>query len=671
MWMLLWTMYSVGAVPDEPQEIEVVTVVSRRTDRSVDLPASVHAISEQPAATHPNEIFSAAPGGWISRGSGQEHLTALRSPVLTGAGACGAFLYLENGIPVRPPGFCNVNNLFELIWERAEAHDVLLGPGSALHGSNALHGAINARMPGPGHSRQLRLDIGEHDLVTGHVELGGDQWVVSAVGTSSGSFRALEGYDQQKLYARYDFSWRGASVENWFSATNLNQETAGFILGFESYRDPELRRANLNPEAYRDNRAFRAASRWTWDHGDWSFELTPFARSNRMEFLQHFLPGKPLEENGQDSFGVQLLARRQFDTLELTAGLDLDHADGFLRQTQDGPVEDGSPFLIATRPAGAHYDYQVDALTQAIYGELLWNPVPAWTVAAGLRAERTDYSYDNRLADGNLREDGTACGFGGCLYNRPGDRDDDFSEIAPKFSLSRHFDDGSRAYVRLARGFRAPQATELYRLQRGQDVADLDSEILDAAEVGYKFSQGTLDGSLALFYMKKDNFIFRDADGFNVSDGATRHAGVEASLAWRPGDLWKVQATATLADHSYAFSRDAALGESIQSGNEVDTAPDRLGRVAATRLGLLGGRGTVEWIHQGDYFVDAANEHRYEGHDLFHLSWRRPFEAWSIELRLENLFNTRYAERADFAFGNYRYFPGQGRTWLVSLAYDG
>lgn len=53
-------------------------------------------------AQHPKQIFRRMPGVWISRGSGQEHLTAMRSPVLTGPGACGSFLVLEDGIPIRP-----------------------------------------------------------------------------------------------------------------------------------------------------------------------------------------------------------------------------------------------------------------------------------------------------------------------------------------------------------------------------------------------------------------------------------------------------------------------------------------------------------------------------------------------------------------------------------------
>ena len=62
---------------------------------------------EELDAQHPKQIFRRLPGIWISRGSGQEHLTAIRSPVLTGPGACGSFLVLEDGLPVRPTGFCN------------------------------------------------------------------------------------------------------------------------------------------------------------------------------------------------------------------------------------------------------------------------------------------------------------------------------------------------------------------------------------------------------------------------------------------------------------------------------------------------------------------------------------------------------------------------------------
>ena len=95
--------------------------------------------------THSKELFNSSAGSWISRGSGQESLISLRSPVLTGSGACGSFLILEDGLPIRPAGFCNVNNLFEISTNLSSQVEILKGPSSARFGGNALHGAINFR----------------------------------------------------------------------------------------------------------------------------------------------------------------------------------------------------------------------------------------------------------------------------------------------------------------------------------------------------------------------------------------------------------------------------------------------------------------------------------------------------------------------------------------------
>ena len=68
---------------------------------------------------------------------------------MTGAGSCGAFLFLENGVPIRPVGFCNVNEMLEINTEQADAIEVLRGTGTALYGSNAVHGTVNVVQDAP------------------------------------------------------------------------------------------------------------------------------------------------------------------------------------------------------------------------------------------------------------------------------------------------------------------------------------------------------------------------------------------------------------------------------------------------------------------------------------------------------------------------------------------
>src|SRR4029078_1898953 len=67
--------------------------------------------------------------------------------LLRGAGSCGAFLVTEDSLPIRPVGFCNVNEMFELNYEQAGAIEVLRGPGSAMFGARRVHGIVNALTP--------------------------------------------------------------------------------------------------------------------------------------------------------------------------------------------------------------------------------------------------------------------------------------------------------------------------------------------------------------------------------------------------------------------------------------------------------------------------------------------------------------------------------------------
>jgi outer membrane receptor protein involved in Fe transport len=129
-----------------PLETVIVTATRQATDGAslgqawVNLDAeAVDAVDAQ----HSNQLFNRVSGAWVSRGNGQESLISLRSPVLTGAGACGAFFTAEDGINLRAPGFCNVNQLFDANLLQAGGVEVVKGPASAVYGSNAMHGVVN------------------------------------------------------------------------------------------------------------------------------------------------------------------------------------------------------------------------------------------------------------------------------------------------------------------------------------------------------------------------------------------------------------------------------------------------------------------------------------------------------------------------------------------------
>ena len=123
---------------------EIVVTASKEDTQILKVGGNISSINTDEIkfinAINPSEILNRLPAVYISQGSGQEHLTSIRSPVLSGGAGAGSFLYLEDGIPLRSPGFSNVNGLMESNIEISERTEVIRGPGSVLYGSNAVHG---------------------------------------------------------------------------------------------------------------------------------------------------------------------------------------------------------------------------------------------------------------------------------------------------------------------------------------------------------------------------------------------------------------------------------------------------------------------------------------------------------------------------------------------------
>jgi len=659
--------------------IEEVAVVGTRTETAVsELPGNIFVLGEEElqriSANHIQQALSQIPGVSYHRGNGQESLPAIRSAVLTGAGACGNVLVLEEGIAVRGAGFCNVNELFDTHFEQADRIEVVRGANTAFYGSNALLGSINVNLPTFATNKvSLELGANEYRRAKGAFAYGtldGTHGSFYLTHAEDGGFRDESGYTQQKL------SWRHATdIGTWqlelgATLTHLDQETAGFIVGLDSYRDATLRRQNLDPEAFRETDALRFWAAFTKDLNErQQLRITPYFRSTDMDFLQHFLPGDPLEQNQQQGVGWQSsLTTQVSDTLQWSIGLDAEFSDGELLQTQDLPTQ-GSAFLRATIPSGTHYDYQVDAQQLGVFGHLNWQLSDRFKVITGIRAERVEYDYDNRGLDGRTRDDGTECGFGGCRYSRPADREDDFSHVSPKLELQYQANDDLRLHIAVADSFRAPQATELYRLQRAQQVADLDEVRATHIEIGSTWQNDSTRLALNLYQIKQKNVIIRDSSFFNVDGQEIDSTGLEISLSHTFNDRWSARLVGAIAEHEYAS--DQLIGEQNIRNNEVDTAPNLVGSAFVNWQLNAQLSSELELLHVSDYYLDPQNASEYPGHTLLNLRGSYQInDQWRASLRVLNLTDKDYAERADFTtFTDERYFPGEPRSLFAELSW--
>ena len=195
-------------------------------------------------------------------------------------------------------------------------------------------------------------------------------------------------------------------------------------------------------------------------------------------------------------------------------------------------------------------------------------------------------------------------------------------------------------------------------------------------ELGWKFRSGTVLADTARSSHEKEQ---RDpARSQWLQRRATAPRGIAASNTKRAAMRSACSRSAlagTFARHEYAFSRAIEGGETIVDGNDVDTAPrnvhsleSRRAHSATAEAGRLR-RWTSVYVGQ---ILPRRGEHghlsRAHGGEPARLPGSRAGDL-RARLRVDNLFDTRYADRADFAFGNYRYFPARGRAVFLSLDY--
>lgn len=671
--LLLPAVFAQGGNGASADVEEIVVTARRRPSDAQGVGRSLSVLDLErlgglPGQTHVQEALARVPGVNLQRGNGQEYLPALRSPVLTGAGACGALLTAEDGIPLTSPGFCNINELFFAHHEAASRIEVLRGPGTAVHGGNALHGVVNVVTARSAGSSLAGLELGSHGLARFRLNrFGESDSGLRLTAVRDGGFRDDSGYRQFKLNAfrsgsRQAWDWTGA-----LAVSGLDQDTAGYIIGLDSYRDRQAARSNPDPEAFRKALNLRAWARLEYRRGEaWSLVLTPYLRHSRMRFRMHFLPGDPYERNGHSGAGLQTAAYIDRPVWRLIAGLDFEYAQGDLQQWQEGDAA-GSAFVREVFPSGDHYDYEVDAGWFAPFAQLDLRPGSNWTASFGVRYERARYDYRTMLPPGRTRDELTPCGFGGCRYSRPANRADSFGKLSPKASIIWSPSGNARAWLSLSHGFRMPQATELYRLQGRQATAELRPEQLLAAELGASLRLEAFAAQAALYHMRKRDVLFRDAELFNRAGGGTRHEGFEVDVSWQAISGLIVELVGSVARHRY--DKDYLLGSVNLNGLDVDTAPRRFGGTRLRWQGRPDWQVELEWLWTSGYFMEPENRHRYPGHEILNLRARAALGPRVIAyLRMLNLTGRAYADRADYTvFSGERYFPGRPRSLIAGL----
>ncbi|MDA0683177.1 MAG: TonB-dependent receptor [Bacteroidetes bacterium] len=657
--------------------IEMVGIVisaTREGQSSGDVAASigrirVGVISDRIPA-HPARIMNRIPGVWVNATEGEGHMTAIRQPLSTLA----HYLFLENGIPTRSTGFFNHNALFEVNIAQSSAIEIIKGPGTAMHGSDAIGGVINVETGSipessggdvtiEGGSFGFRRMLASGSRVSSQYGLRLDLNI-----TDSDGWRRGTAYKRQSGTLTWRQSTGHSSTLRTVAAfTRVEQHPAGIAaISEEDYLKDG--RIHYTPISFRNVTALRLSSSWNRASTSSLWTVTPFFRYSAMDLLPNWaLSFDPATWETQNlSFGAQVRYRYDLTPLRtrLIAGVDLDYSPGWRKETEVDPERVNGVFIDYTETS-PQYDYDVTYAQASPFFHAEFSPVERLRISAGLRVDLSWYDYENHLT---TVQEGS--------HRRPASGTVSYQQASPKLGVTWKALERVTWFASYRRAFRVPSERQIFRQGQASESFGLKPVIADSYESGIRLAdQRWGQAELTVFNMVKANdivtFNYEDGSRGSVNTGKTRHRGVEMGANTSIKDIVTLAATVTLADHEYV-DWTTNLGNNY-SGNGMEVAPRTVVNAEMIfHLPLFDGIDIGADVSSiGGYWMDAANTSRYGGHQVLNIRLNA-FITPEINLvaRVGNATDVLYAERATtHPFRGDEFAPGAPRNMNVALRY--
>jgi len=649
----------------------LVVSASGELQRRVETPASISRIDADAIRdvnpTHPSEVLNRVPGVWVSPTSTEGHLTAIRQPITTKP----VYLFLEDGVPTRSPGFFNHNALYEVNVPQSGGIEVIRGPGTSLYGSDAIGGVIDVSTRAAAVSPRMDATVEGNSLGFGRL-------LASASGTRNRDGLRLdlnltEGdrwrddatYDRQSLTLRWDRDLGpGQNLRTTVAWSSIYQEDPSVVSRSDLADNPAV---NYHPITYRSVEALRVASRFERRTDATVFQVTPFLRWNTLDLMPSWMLGfdPVVYESGHASMGLMARVHRQFlpgMRGRLTAGVDLDRSPGSRVEDRIDVVRDQG-FAVDWSRGDRIYDYEATFLGISPYAQVTLNPVTPLHLNAGLRYDRVGFDYRSNLAP-------LASG----PHQRPADTSVRYDNVGPSLGAALTLSPELNLFASFRESFRAPSEGQLFRQGSAANTVDLRPVRARSTEGGARGQVGGHVAWEAAFYrmdVRDDILSFvRPEDGLteSVNAGRTRHQGIEVGASVSLPAGFAADVSATRASHRYL---EWSPRENVSfAGNRVEAAPRNLASARfRAPLPLARGHVEAEWVRMGSFWMDPQNENRYEGHELWNLRMEVELtEGVSAFGRVINLADRSYAERASFnAFRGEELSPGKPRAVYVGL----
>ncbi|MDO6759706.1 TonB-dependent receptor [Tamlana sp. 2_MG-2023] len=658
---------------------EVVVSASREKQLRREVPASISVITsgaiKETKAFGIDQLVNDVPGVFMasSKAAGNEqHTMAVRSPISTRS----LFLYVEDGLPIRPTAVFNHNALLEMNDIAFKRVEVLKGPASSIYGSESIGGSFNfiTKDPTPDFSGFLGFQINDMGLTRYDLEVA--QYANEKTGFYLGTHyvQRKDGPIKHSDYEKFAITFKNVNhlspSLDWTNSIHLidyRSDMSG------SFSESDFTDGNYeSDQTFAERIAFAFRARTTLDKFWNSKNKTSFNfifRNNKMDQIPSYrisqfrdsntrqLTGDGSGEINSNSFNsyVGLIQHKMdfdFANSSLIVGASTDFSpQKYEAETIDVTVNAATGQNTGYTLNSGDYilNYKADILNYAGYFQYEINPTEALKVTAALRYDGFEYNYNNAV-------DGIA---------GPKDSKNHYNNLSPKVGINYNFNQNIGVYSNYSNGFTPPQTSTLYRnsfVGVGQEVFELKPSSYNNYEVGTYWSLNhklrmdaalyMLDGKNTLVTLRNDNDEF-----YNANAGKTRSYGIEYGIKYTPFSQLSFSYNGSYAKHRYLVFYEGGVD---YSNTDRETAPSLLGSTKITYKPKAVKNLVLNLTHQlvGKYNTSLEGQvdngdgtfgtATYDGYNTFDVLASYKFRHFEVWLHALNIFDELYSVRASY-----------------------
>jgi iron complex outermembrane recepter protein len=686
---------NIALIPSVENLQNVIVTANREASLRTTAPIAISKVSalmiDEAKPTAAYEILNKAPGVLMVNLNNEQHSMSIRQPMTTNA----YFLYMEDGVPIRPLGVFNHNSILEMNQFTISSVEIVKGPVSSIYGAEAVGGAVNFISQRPTAVPTARVGIQLDQFGYQRVQYGGGAtlgkfgfYVGGLVSRQRNSWLASSDYEKNAQYARFEYNFSTKThLTGTLSYANYDSKTSGSV---DSVAFFSRQYSSTTDFTYRKSYSLRTrlTLEHSWNDNAQTF-ITAFGRDNtngqNPAYSIRWTSGKDTatgQINSNDFKSLGLIAQHsqkfKFLKSKIIVGAVFDFSPNKYNayqidlaaqlRTDKKSVEKYT--ILRERLDKQLSNYEAKIYNAAAYVQYDINPLPSLRLSFGARYDRMAFDYTNFVDASN----------GSKKYEK----------LSPKVGLTYEIAPNVGVYANYSKGFAPPALTAIFNKRPVPTASgdlfyyNLEPALFDNTEIGGWASlwKNKIYLDFAAYQMNGTNELLNIRQPDNSTDyqsaGKTLHQGIELGLSFKPNAELFFRFGGTYAQHKFVeFVLSQRATDLVKDVNEK-TMPSAPQFVFNTELTyhpewFKNFRVSAEWQRVAEWYQNQINTLKYDGYSVINARVGYKWKSVEVFTNILNVTDALYAynaTRGNNATDRTTFTPAAPRTFTFGVQYS-